>query len=275
VVQISSLQNPRVKAIRRLRMRKYRTIEQRYLIEGPRIVHEALDRKAPVEALLYCPELLQSEHARAMVQSHTEMEHVVLSRGVFEGLSGRDNPQGLAAVVRFSHVPLKDLVPGPDALILVAWQLQTPGNLGSIIRTADAAGAEAIVIIEPSVDLYDPLTVRATMGSLYALPIAMAQGDAEWFAWLERVRCEGVPLRVLGTSAHGSALIWDTDSRGPLALLIGSEQAGLPDSVRSSADIMTRLPMAGRASSLNVSAATAAIVFEVLRQRRSATPPPA
>lgn len=267
---ISSLQNPRIKAIRRLRMRKYRLREGLYVIEGIRIVEAALEATAPVELLVYAPELLVSERAQALLQEHATLEQMAVTPEVFGSLSDREAPQGIAAVVRTSQTALTDLEPRNDLLIVVAWQLQTPGNLGAIIRTADAAGADAVVVVEPSVDLYDPLTVRATMGSLYAMPIVTVSDEEALGTWFQSVRAAGIPLRVMGTSAHGTALVWEVDCRGPLAILIGSEKDGLSEYARSTADTLARLPMSGSASSLNVSAATAAVLFEAVRQRTTA-----
>lgn len=267
---ISSLQNPRIKAIRRLRMRKYRLREGLYVIEGIRIVEAALEANAPVELLVYAPELLVSERAQALLQEHATLEQMAVTPEVFGSLSDREAPQGIAAVVRTSQTALTDLEPRNDLLIVVAWQLQTPGNLGAIIRTADAAGADAVVVVEPSVDLYDPLTVRATMGSLYAMPIVTVSDEEALGTWFQSVRAAGIPLRVMGTSAHGTALVWQVDCRGPLAILIGSEKDGLSEYARSTADTLARLPMSGSASSLNVSAATAAVLFEAVRQRTTA-----
>jgi TrmH family RNA methyltransferase len=270
---ISSLQNARVKTIRSLRMRKFRARESKYLIEGIRIVGEALDRHAPVETLLYCPDLLVSERAKALLELHADIEQLVVSPEVFGSLSDRESPQGIAAVVRSSATSLHEIPLRSDLFVIVAWQLQTPGNLGAIIRTADAAGAHAVVIVEPSVDLYDPDTIRATMGSLYALPIALVRDESDLHTWFAGVRGTGIPLQILGTTAHATRLIWDVDCRGPLALLIGSEKDGLPEHIRSTVDVLARLPMMGSASSLNVSAATAAIVFEVVRQRMTGHAP--
>ena len=267
---ISSLQNPRIKAIRRLRMRKYRLREGLYVIEGIRIVEAALEATAPVELLVYAPELLVSERAQALLQEHATLEQMAVTPEVFGSLSDREAPQGIAAVVRTSQTALTDLEPRNDLLIVVAWQLQTPGNLGAIIRTADAAGADAVVVVEPSVDLYDPLTVRATMGSIYAMPIVTVSDEEALGTWFQSVRAAGIPLRVMGTSAHGTALVWQVDCRGPLAILIGSEKDGLSEYARSTADTLARLPMSGSASSLNVSAATAAVLFEAVRQRTTA-----
>ena len=267
--RITSTQNPKVKALRALRQRKYRAREGRYLIEGIRIVEEALDLGAPLETLVYAPELLVSERAQALVERVEPARRLALAAEVFATLSDRDQPQGIAAVMRIQEPTLQELPLSSDLLVLVAVQLRDPGNLGSIIRTADAAQATAVVIVEPSADLYDPLTVRATMGSLYALPIVRIAEEAMLAPWVASQRAAGFPLRVVASSAHGEQVYYDVDYAGPLVLLIGNEQRGLPPQLRAEADVTVRLPMGGRATSLNVSAATAAMVFEVLRQRRN------
>jgi len=268
---ISSFQNPRVKFLRALRLRKHRQRERCFFVEGIRIVEEALACKAPLQTLVYAPDLLVSERARSLVEQVPPTLRLALSADVFRGLSERNQPQGIAAVIDMPEPPLSAISPAADMLLLVAFQLRDPGNLGAIVRTADATGAVGVVVVEPSVDLYDPQTVRATMGSLFALPIVrLAEADELW-AWCDDVRRAGLPLCVVGTSAHGSLIHFDVDYDRPLALLIGSEQRGLPPSARARADVLVRLPMVGRASSLNASAAAAALVYEVIRQRRAAS----
>jgi len=275
VPEITSTHNPKVKYLRALRLRKYREREGRYLIEGIRIVEEALTTGAPVEMLVYAPGLLVSERAKALVERAAHIERLAVSPAVFESLSVREGPQGIAAVVRIEGRPLESIAPKPDLLAIVAYQLQDPGNLGSIIRTADAAGASGVIIVEPSADLYDPQTVRATMGSLYALPIVRLGEEEALFRWFEALRAAQPSLRVVATSAHGPALFYEADYRGPVVLLVGNEQEGLPSAARERADIVAKLPMFGRATSLNVSAAAAAMVYEVIRQRiaRGTNPP--
>ncbi len=265
--EITSTHNPKIKSLRALRLRKYREREGRYLIEGIRIVEEALTMGAPVEMLIYAPGLLVSERAQALVERAAAIERLAVSPAVFESLSLREGPQGIAALVRIEDRPLGSIPPRDDLLVIVAYQLQDPGNLGSIIRTADAAGASGVVVVEPSVDLYDPQTVRATMGSLYALPIVRLEEGEALFRWCDALRGALGALRVVATSAHGPALFYEEDYRGPVVLLVGNEQEGLPLDVRQRADALVRLPMFGRATSLNVSAATAAMVYEIVRQR--------
>jgi TrmH family RNA methyltransferase len=267
--RITSFRNPRVKYLRSLRHRKYRRREGSFLVEGIRLVEEALALGASVETLVYAPGLLVSERAQALVDQVEPARRLALAGDVFRSLSDRDDPQGIAAVVRIQDRPLDDIPLSDDMLVVVAYQLRDPGNLGSLIRTADAAGATGVIVVEPSVDLYDPQAVRATMGSLFALPIVrLAEGTA-LSSWYAKLRAAGLPLLVVASSAHGEKAHFDLDYRRPVVLLAGSERHGLPESAREGADASVRLPIAGRATSLNVSAATAALVYEVLRQRRT------
>lgn len=266
--RITSFQNPKFKFLRSLRQRKYRRRAERFLIEGIRIVEEALDCAAPVETLVYAPELLVSERAQALVERVTPDRRLALSGDLFRALSARQQPQGLAAVVRISDRRLADLPLSDDLLVVVAYQLRDPGNLGAIVRTADAVAATGVVVVEPAADLFDPQTVRATMGSLFALPIVRLAGGEALAEWYADVRAAGLPLRVVASSAHGQQLHYQADYRRPLVLLVGSERHGLPPSVRRAADVTVRLPMTGRATSLNVAAAATALLYEIVRQRQ-------
>ncbi|MGQ9598606.1 MAG: TrmH family RNA methyltransferase [Anaerolineae bacterium] len=265
---ITSFRNPKVKYLRSLRQRKVREREGRFLIEGIRAVEEALTCGVPVETLIYAPSLWISERARALVEQIEPARHLVLSDELFRSLSDREDPQGIAALVRIEDHPLTVIRPSDNLLVIVAYQLRDPGNLGAIIRTADAAGASGVVVVEPSVDLYDPQTVRATMGSLFALPVVRIETETALFDWCGALKASGLPVLVVASSARGTRLHFEVEFRGPVVLLVGNERYGLPDSVRQKADVLVRLPMFGRATSLNVSAATAALVYEIIRQRQ-------
>jgi len=270
--QITSLRNPRIKALRALRLRKVRHQERRFLVEGIRIVEEALDLGAPVETLVYAPDLLVSARAQELVERAAGVERLEVSAEVLNSLSDREQSQGLAAVVRIEDHPLSGIRADEDLLVVVAYQLQDPGNLGSVVRTADAAGASGVVVVAPSADLYDPQAVRATMGSLFALPIVRLDDPEALLAWFRDLRGEGLPLLVVASSAHGRDAHYDVEYCRPVVLLAGSERHGLPAAVREAADVDVRLPMVGRATSLNVSAATAALLYEIVRQRLSCRP---
>lgn len=265
---LTSFQNPKAKFLRSLRQRKVREREGRFLVEGIRLVEEALAAGAAVETIVYAPELLVSERAQAVVEAAGPGGRLPLAADVFRSLSERDDPQGLAAVVRIEPLPLQALPLASDMLVVVAYQLGDPGNLGSIIRTADAVAATGVVAVAPCVDVYDPQTVRATMGSLFALPVVYPVTEADMQRWVAAVRAAGVPLAVVATSAHGRQEHYDAGYGRPLALLLGNERYGLPPAVRDTADVLVRLPMLGRATSINVSAAAAALLYEIVRQRR-------
>ena len=269
-MQITSHRNPKVKHLRSLKLRKYRWQSRSYLVEGIRIVEDALVRGALVETLVYSPDLLVSARAQALVQQSAATRHLIVSESVFRSLSQRDDPQGIAAVVHIEESSLNEIAIADDTLLLVAHALRDPGNLGSIVRTADAVGATGLVVVEPTVDLYDPQAVRATMGSLFALPIFRVPGEGALVDWLSEVRAASPPLFVVGTSARGEETYDTVDYCRPLVLLVGSESHGLPATVRSVADVNVRLSMMGGASSINVSAAAAVLLYEVLRQRQTA-----
>jgi len=186
---------------------------------------------------------------------------LALAGDVFASLSGRETPQGLLALVRIEDLPLAAIPLSDDLLVVVAYQLRDPGNLGTIIRTADAAGTSAVVVVEPSADL--------TMGSLFSLPVVRLTDEAALSAWYADVRAAGWPLLVVASSAHGQTVHFDVAYDRPLALLIGSERRGLSAAVREQADVCVRLPMAGRATSLNAAAAASALIYEIVRQRRA------
>ena len=264
---ITSFQNPRVKYLRSLRHKKYRRRQGRFLVEGIRLVGEALACGAAIETLVYAPDLLVSERAKALLAQVEPERRLVLAGDVFASLSDRESPQGLLAVVRIEDRPLTAIPLSDDLLVVVAYQLRDPGNLGTIIRTADAAGASAVIVVEPSADLYDPQAVRATMGSLFSLPVVRLSDEAALSAWYTDIRAAGWPLLVVASSAHGQRVHFDVAYDRPVVLLIGSERYGLPAAVREQADVCVRLPMAGRATSLNAAAAASALIYEIVRQR--------
>ncbi len=270
---IASPHNPKVQALRSLRWRKTRERERRFLVEGIRLVEEALDSEAPVETLVYSPELLVSERALSLVHKFDEARRLELSAAAFRSLSDRDDPQGLAAAVRIEERPLEAIPLGENVLIVAACQIRDPGNLGTVIRTADAAGTAGVVVVEPSVDLYDPETVRATMGSLFSVPVVHLPGDADLLAWFAEVKAAGIQLLVVASSPRGQQLHFEVDYRRPVALLVGNERTGLSSLLLDGADAVVRLPMLGRADSLNVAAATSALLYEIVRQRISAPLP--
>ncbi len=260
---ITSAANPLVKRIRLLRDRKYRRRESAFVVEGIQPVWQAVEAGSDVEVLIVAPELLRHPGATAMVAAREAAGVPVarLSGELFGRISDRDSPSGLAAIVRAAPVTVTGLQVSPGSLFVALHSAANPGNLGTIIRTASAAGAGGIILIGPSADPHDPAAVKASMGALFTVPVATASSAAEFLAW---ARNGGV--RVAATSARGSVTCWDADLRLPLAILLGSEGTGLPEDVLDAADLRVAIPMTGTAESLNLSVAAGILLYEVRRR---------
>lgn len=259
---ITSSSNPTVKQIRALRQRKEREASGLCFVEGIRQVAEAVGSGADVVRLVVAPELLSSAFARDLVAEQSAAGAPVLevSAEVFAGLSQKDGPQGLAAVVRQRWASLADArlnaPPGWVALVEPA----DPGNLGTIIRTADAVGASGVIIIGPGADPYDPATLRASMGAAFATPLARCPWE-EFAAWKSRAGAH-----LVGTSDQARADFQAAAYPQPLVLLMGSERQGLSAEQQALCDQVVAIPMRGRADSLNLAVATGVMLYELLRQ---------
>ncbi|MEI7645301.1 MAG: RNA methyltransferase [Chloroflexales bacterium] len=260
---ITSSSNPTVRQIRALRQRKERERTGLFFIEGVRLVGEAVQLGAAVEALVVAPELLASPFARDLVGQH-RTPIIEVSAEVFAGLSQKDGPQGLAALARQRWTPLADLRLGPPPGWVALVDPADPGNLGTILRSADAVGAAGVILLGDATDPYDPAALRASMGAIFAVQLARASFD-EFAAWK---RACGVFL--VGASDKAPADYQDVVYPQPLVLLMGSERQGLSLAQQELCDLMVRLPMRGRSDSLNLAVATAVLLYELLNQGRRA-----
>lgn len=261
--RIVSLQNPRVKRLVKLRDRRDRDAAGVFLVEGYREIGRALERGAVPTELYVSPEWFLGTNEPALIERAAAAGAQVceLSREAFAKVAYRDRPDGLLAVVPQWRTALDDLRLGPVPLVLVVEAIEKPGNLGTILRSADAAGVQAVIVCDPVTDLFNPNVVRSSTGVLFAVPVAVADGGAVR-AWL---RARG--LRIVATTPAAERLYTDADLRGPLALVMGSEQYGLSADWLDAADERVRIPMAGQADSLNVAMATLVTLFEAVRQR--------
>ncbi len=260
---ISSAANPLVKRIRLLGDRKHRRRESAFAVQGIQPVWQAVEAGADIEVLMVAPGLLRHPGAVAMVaaQEAAGVRVARLSDELFARIADRDGPSGLAAIVRSAPLAVSDLPAGPDSLFVALHETGNPGNLGTIIRTASAAGADGVVLIGPSADPYDPAAVKASMGALFAVPVAIADSAAEFGDW-----AVGYGVTVVATSGRASLSCWDADLRPPLALLLGSEGTGLPHGLLSAAGLRVSIPMTGTAESLNLAVAAGILLYEVRRR---------
>ncbi len=257
---ITSLSNPLIKQARKLRNRKGRAGTGLFLVEGLHHVGEAVEAGWDIQSVLYAPDLLTSGFGRDLI-ARLEREKIrvqAVSAAVMDSLSEKDNPTGLLALVSQQARTL-DGFPAADVSSAVALvSPQDPGNLGSILRTMDAAGADALFLLDGGVDAVHPSAVRASMGTLFWIPVISASFD-EFIAWARRGG-----LRLVGTSSRAK-----TDYRAVIpprrwALVLGSEQKGLSKSQLEACDMTVSLPMRGRASSLNLSVAAGILLYEWL-----------
>lgn len=259
---ISSAANPVVKRMRLLADRKHRRREGAFVVEGIQPVWQAVEAGADVEVLVVAPDLLRGPSAARMVAAQEAAGTRVarLTGELFARVSARDGPSGLAAIVR-GRVPGLASLPVPPGAVFVALQeVGNPGNLGTIIRTADAAGAAGVVLIGPAADPFDPAAVKASMGALFAVPVARAADPAEFLAW-----AAGSGVTVATTSARARTSFWEARYPRPLALLLGAEGTGLPDDLLAAGDLQVRIPMTGTAESLNLAVAAGLLLYQARR----------
>jgi TrmH family RNA methyltransferase len=266
---ITSTRNPRIVAARKLDQRKHRAEQGRFLVEGLQLLHMALDAGSRAVEVFYCESLFAGTEARRLLARfrQTEADVIPVSEDVIRALSPlqRDVQPGLVAAFALFDTSLDTLRLDGDGLALVLDRLQEPGNVGTLIRTADAVGASAVILIEPCVDVFDPKTIRSSMGSLFNLPVALT---SDVVALADRLRESG--RRIVGADLQqGNA--WDRAMwQGRVALVLGNEARGLSDDARPHITHWARLPMVGKAESLNVAVAGGVLMYAWLQARLDA-----
>ena len=254
-MDINSLQNPRVKYIVRLRDdKRQRQNDGLMLVEGFDEIQLALSAGYKPQTVLSAPELT----SRQIDKINTET--ITVNRAVFEKISYRQNPDGWLAVFPIPRVSLDDLKLSQSPLIIAAESIEKPGNLGAILRTADAAHVDAILVCDPRVDVYSPNVVRASRGTIFTVPV-IETNSAQAVVFLQR---NGI--RILAATPSAEDEYTRQDLRTPLAVAVGTEDEGLSDFWLSQADVRVKIPMMGKVNSLNVSVSTALIIYEVIRQ---------
>jgi TrmH family RNA methyltransferase len=263
---ISSLHNRRIVEARKLEQRKQRRQQGRFLVEGLQLLHMALDAGAQPLEVFYCESQFEGSEAPLLLDRFGQAgaELVPVSPLVMATLSERDVPQGMVATFALFETPLQALHLAGSELVVVLDRLQDPGNLGTLIRTADAVGAAATILIEPSVDPFDPKTVRGSMGSLFNVPLVRTADVSGLFASL---RAAG--LRLVGADAQLGEAWGEGLWGGGVALILGNEARGLSSDVQPHIQAWVRLPIVGKAESLNVAVAGGVLMYTWLRVNRA------
>lgn len=260
---LTSLANPRVAAVVALRDRRDRERTGLTLIDGAREIRRALDLGVEVVEAFVCEPLLAGPDARAALDRLRANGTTIrpTTKPVFAKVAFGERAEGLVAVARIPSTDLAALTPPTDALVVVVEGVEKPGNLGAVLRSADGAGADAVIAAAPRTDLFNPNTIRASAGTVFALPLAAAP-TTEVLAWLRDHRFRIVAARVGAETSYT-----DTDLTGRLGIVLGAEADGLTDAWAGHDVLAVGLPMLGVADSLNVSVSAAILLYESRRQR--------
>lgn len=266
---ITSLQNPLVKQIARLQQKAAeRKSSGLFVVEGRREVSLALRNGIPTEYLLMCREIHQPDPAYPADLPPSQGKKLLeVSRDVYNKLAYRENTEGVLIVARKQEFPLKSIRVRQNPLILVLEGVEKPGNLGAIMRTADAAGVDAVLICDPATDIYNPNVIRSSLGCVFTLPV-IACSPEEALRWIrEKAESSGSVPKVFAAALQTDKLVYAADFTGFTVLVFGAEDKGLSGAWRDAADLLVKIPMAGNIDSLNVSVSVAIMTFEAVRQR--------
>lgn len=258
--KINSLQNPQVKELVKLRKASERRKKGEVLVEGYKEIKLAQDKGLVALRLFYCNAYVKEKYSPDTLLAEETFQ---VSQEVFDKISYRDNPDGFVAVTArpenyLSGIKLSNNKP---ALIIILESVEKPGNLGAILRTADAAGASAVIVCDAQTDIYNPNVIRSSLGTLFTVPVAIAS-NSEALNW-----CKENKIKILTAAPTANNIYSDEDMTGALAIVIGTEHDGLSAFWLDNADKQIKLPMLGKIDSLNASVSTAILVYEALRQR--------
>lgn len=268
-VELTSFHNPRVKHVIDLRERRTREKSGQFIIEGYREILRAFEGGCKIDSLFYSPELFLGVNENALIAQIGQMgaKLLICSEKVFRKMSYRDRPDGLIATAKQEHRSLDDLEKilekkEKPPFLIVAEAIEKPGNLGTILRSSDAVKLDALIVCDKCTDVYNPNVVRASVGTLFTVPVIESVGQ-ETIQWLKNRS-----IAIVAATPSATLEYTDVDLTQPIAIAVGTEQLGLSEKWMQQADIQVKIPMLGIADSLNVAMATTLLLYEALRQRQ-------
>lgn len=260
---ITSAQNPKVKKLLALQEKsRSRREEGLFVVEGRRELSHCIEAGYEIDSVFVCEEIASAD--KGLIQGFEDQKDIKVfsvSKEVYEKISYRGSTEGVVAEVRWKQLSLKDLRLRDNPLVIVLEAVEKPGNLGAVLRSADAAGADVVIICDPLTDLYNPNLIRASIGAIFSVSTVAASSE-EAIKWLK-----GNGITILTAQLQDSSLYYETPMTGPTAIVMGTESTGLTDVWRKAADAHIRIPMLGKLDSLNVSVSAAILLFEAVRQR--------
>ena len=260
---ISSTQNAKVKQLMLLQQKSAERRRQgRFIVEGARELVHCMEAGYEAVSIFYCRDILSAyEGAADILALVRRVESYEVTPKVYERLAYRGSTEGVVAVMKAKTLTLNDLQLSASPLVMVLERVEKPGNLGAVLRSADAAAADAVIVCDPLTDLYNPNLIRSSIGAIFTVP-TVACSSKECIDFLKAHH-----IQILTAQLQDSRLYYDTDMRKPTAIVMGTESTGLTDVWRQAADAHIRIPMLGRLDSLNVSVSAAILLFEAVRQR--------
>ena len=259
---ITSAQNPRIKELILLQEKsRARRENGLFVVEGRRELSHCLEAGFKPRSLFICPEILGRDACRELEQAGCPI--VEIPAFLYEKVAYRGRTEGVIGVMECHSHSLEDLHLKENPLVIVLESVEKPGNLGAVLRSADAAGADAVIVCDPLTDLYNPNLIRSSIGGIFTVPVATASSE-EAIRWLKE---RGI--RILTAQLQDSLPYYDTDMRQGTAIVMGTESTGLTPLWRQAADAHIMIPMLGRLDSLNVSVSAAILLYEAVRQRQS------
>ena len=262
-MELTSLQNPKVKRAFALRDRRERDREGVTILEGYRELTRAHAAGIPIRETFFCREMFVGEHNDALLVTLRDAGSAIYecSANVLRKIAYRERPEGLIAIAEMKRKGLDEIPAKPDGLYLVAETIEKPGNLGSILRSADAVGATAVIVCNKQTDIFNPNVIRASTGAIFSMPLAETTSE-EALAWLRNLG-----IKTLAATPHTHLYHTDVDMKQGVAIVVGAEQYGLSDYWMNSADLQVLIPMLGKMDSLNVATAATILLYEAARQR--------
>ncbi len=263
MILISSSQNPAVKEIKSLKSRRDREEKGLFYVEGLRIVEEALEENADIVEVAVTEEFA-ADARNAGILGKIEVLRIktyLFAQKLFKEITDTETPQGILAVMRIRRHELESEL-DRNGLYVIMDSIRDPGNMGTIIRTADAAGFSGVILSKGCVDVYNPKVLRSTMGSVFHMPVYHAGDMPET---IKILKSNGI--NILVSHLDGKASLFEADLRSGAAIVVGSEAEGVSDQLKALADLLVKIPMPGRAESLNASVAAGIMIYEAVRQR--------
>ena len=254
MLEIESKNNNLFKEIKKLKEKKHRIKSNKYLIEGLRFVEEAIKSKVSIDSIIFT-ESFKEKNPDLFLKFNENIKLIQMNEALLKQLCSTENPQGIVGVINMQNKELKS-----GELVILVDKVQDPGNMGTIIRTAHAAGAAGIVMTKGTVDIYNDKTLRSTMGSIFYIPIV----EDDSLDFVKSLKKEGYKLVV--SSLQGKNNFFEENLQGKVMIAVGNEGNGVSDEVYDIADIKVKIPMPGEAESLNVAVATSIMIYEKIRQ---------